>query len=295
MLSDAKKVDILWKKLFYVASDTDPINKDGMNETTDSGIILLGQQVWADSNKIPRVPPPESFGAVGVLTGTKAVTLKRDTTVVGNRGWYVVDSLGSRITNWIPPSMGQDYLVRLYLDSPTTGQKLNPLATNYEWIFDYSSGTLTFVNCVPPRVLSMTDTSLEKIYLEGYTYTGNIGGLVGINNTEYEISGTVFGPAIQNDLLMRFICATPITFPKNLIASQARCKARPLSFVNFGLYKNGIQFGVMIFAPAINFGSFRSNEVLFNPGDELDIFATDVSGDPTFGNCGWTLVAKQTV
>ena len=291
-ISDSKKIDILWKKLFYVAADTDPGNKDGANETTTSGIILLKSQLWNESNSIPATPPRVNTPPVGVQIGDYAIKLKRDTTVVGNRSWYAVNYRGDRLINWIPPSMGQDYHVRVYVGPVEYNVRLNSLATNNEWIFDYSSGTLTFVNCVPLSVLDMGVSAPDSLYLEGYTYTGSIGDLGG--SIEYEISGTVFGIATPGDILMKFVIATPLTFPKNLLASQARCAIRPNKFVNFGLFKNGVQFGTIVFAPESNFGTFKNTKTLFNSGDELLVIAQNTE-DLTFGNAGWTIVANQTV
>jgi hypothetical protein len=291
-ISDSKKIDILWKKLFYVAADTDPGNKDGTNETTTRGIILLKSQMWNDSNFIPATPPRVDTPPVGVKIGDYAIRLKRDDTVVGNRSWYAIDSYGNRIINWIPPSMGQDYQVRVYVGTVAYGVTLNPLLTNNEWIFDYSSGTLTFVNCVPLSVLDMGVSAPDNLFLEGYTYTGAIGDLGGV--VEYEISGTVFGVATPGDILMKFIIATPLTFSKNLLTSQARCAIRPTKFTSFGLFKNGVQFGTMTFAPASNFGTFKNPKTLFSSGDELLVIAQNTD-DLTFGNAGWTIVATQTV
>lgn len=296
MLSDAKKVDILWKKLFYTSADTDPSNKDGMNETTPSGLIVFNNRVWVEADKIPTIPPEQSSGVVLPHIGVSKIKLVRDKTVVGNRSWYLVDQAGKRLINWVPPSLGQDYQARVYLGTINNNISLNPLADTKEWVFDYSAGVLTFYNCVPVDILSLNEVSEFGLYLEGYQYVGKLGTTSDNGGTtpssgaiNYEIAGSIFGYYTANEIVMRFVVATPLIFSLNFPLSQARCAVPPTEITQFFISKNGSVFGKIIFEPGSTKGIFNGLLTTLLPGDELLVKAPHIE-DSTLQHVEWTLV-----
>jgi hypothetical protein len=307
MLSDTKKLDIIWKKLFYLAADTDPGNKDGVNETTPSGQILFGHNIWRDAFLIPRTPPSFDDNIVKCHVGIKAVKLLRDHTVVGSRSWYALDEDGQRLINWIPPSLGPDYLVKVRCGiSPLQSNSLNPLRTDNEWVFDYSSGTLTFFNCVPLEVQNISSNSRESLYLEGYKYIGELGNssdelpVSDASKIEYEIAGSCFGKPRAGDVVMRFVFTTNIRFRLGFPQSQARCNTLPQSQADFIMLKNRQPFAKMTFkaqpfetpiTEALHFATFQSISTTFRAKDELLVVAPVIQ-DSTLADIEWTLVGR---
>ena len=68
-ITDAKKVDYLWKKLGYGAAKTDTnAAKKAPNEAIASPLLLRGDKVWQQADTIPAVMPGSSSGVVTVYT-----------------------------------------------------------------------------------------------------------------------------------------------------------------------------------------------------------------------------------
>lgn len=298
-ISDTKKLDILWKKIFHGVTETDAANKDGLNEAIPTNILLLGHEVWSDSADIPIPPPAETTKIVRVLTGENAIELVRDVTATGNRAWIARDSQGNRVVDWIPPSIDPEYLVTVSVTDPATGAQLNPLSTNQEWVFDYIAGVLYFPVCVPLAVTAQT-----RLWIEGYQYIGTKGvgsggggtseGTV-VGSSEVQIAGSVFGKPPAATVVMRFVTATRMHFVENLVASQGRCTTLPTNKVEFQLFRNGSLFGKMVFNPDTStipdhYATFISLPVTFFPKDELLVISPDIQDD-TLANLEWTLVA----
>ena len=66
-ITDAKKVDYLWKKIGYGATKTDTnANKAAPNEAIASPLLLRGDKTWNQASSIPATMPGSSTGVVTV-------------------------------------------------------------------------------------------------------------------------------------------------------------------------------------------------------------------------------------
>jgi len=175
-ITDAKKVDYLWKKIGYGATKTDTnANKKAPNEAIASPLLLRGDKVWNQASLIPGTMPGSSAGVVTVYpTGTPDETTA-DGTSTANRTWK------TGLTDWIPPEFGSTYQVKIYIH--TSGDASNAAASgdqvfatgsgnNDEWFFDYQSGVVHFIGANLPNGISFTGKS---VYVSGARYTGTLG------------------------------------------------------------------------------------------------------------------------
>ena len=206
-ISDTKKLDLLWKKVGFGVTETDPLNKNGTNEVIPSNILVLNESIWADSASLTVDPPTDTNAYVQVCLGLFGVTLIRDETTVGYRAWIAEDTSGQRLGDWIPPSIGPDYAIRVYLGgtSSTGGILINPTVNNNEWVFDYQAGVLFFPSCVP---LNLQGT--QSLWVEGYRYIGAKGGTGGgggtgvytnVNPTPITVGGISAGSTFNNQTM----------------------------------------------------------------------------------------------
>ena len=175
-ITDAKKVDYLWKKVGYGATKTDTnAAKKAPNEAIASPLLLRGDKVWNQASLIPATMPGSSAGVVTVYpTGTPDETTN-DGTAAANRTWK------TGLTDWIPPEFGSTYQVKIYIH--TSGDASNAAASgdqvfatgsgnNDEWFFDYQSGVVHFIGANLPNGISFTGKS---VYVSGARYTGTLG------------------------------------------------------------------------------------------------------------------------
>ena len=175
-ITDAKKVDYLWKKVGYGATKTDTnAAKKAPNEAIASPLLLRGDKVWNQASLIPGTMPGSSAGVVTVYpTGTPDETTN-DGTATANRTWK------TGLTDWIPPEFGSTYQVKIYIH--TSGDASNAAASgdqvfatgsgnNDEWFFDYQSGVVHFIGANLPNGISFTGKS---VYVSGARYTGTLG------------------------------------------------------------------------------------------------------------------------
>jgi len=175
-ITDAKKVDYLWKKVGYGATKTDTnAAKKAPNEAIASPLLLRGDKVWNQASLIPATMPGSSAGVVTVYpTGTPDETTN-DGTAAANRTWK------TGLTDWIPPEFGSTYQVKIYIH--TSGDAGNAAASgdqvfatgsgnNDEWFFDYQSGVVHFIGANLPNGISFTGKS---VYVSGARYTGTLG------------------------------------------------------------------------------------------------------------------------
>ena len=175
-ISDSQKVDYLWKKLGYGRTKTDTnSNKAATNESIASPLLLLGSNVWSESDSIPAVLPGSSVGVVTVYGSTNPVECSSDITASSNRTWK------TNLTNWIPPEVGSTYLVKVYIHDEADGANAVANGTqvlgagsgnNDEWFFDYQSGVLNFIGNNLPNGINFTNKS---VYITGGRYTGATG------------------------------------------------------------------------------------------------------------------------
>ena len=175
-ITDAKKVDYLWKKLGYGATKTDTnAAKKAPNEAIASPLLLRGDNTWNQASNIPGTMPGSSSGVVTVYpTGTPDETTN-DGTSTANRTWK------TGLTDWIPPEVGSTYQVKVYIHTSSDASNAasggdQVFATGSgnddEWFFDYQSGVLHFIGANLPNGISFTGKS---VYISGARYTGQKG------------------------------------------------------------------------------------------------------------------------
>jgi len=175
-ITDAKKVDYLWKKVGYGATKTDTnAAKKAPNEAIASPLLLRGDKVWNQASLIPGTMPGSSAGVVTVYpTGTPDETTA-DGTSTANRTWK------TGLADWIPPEFGSTYQVKVYIHTSSdagnaAGSGDQVFATgsgnNDEWFFDYQSGVLHFIGANLPNGISFTGKS---VYISGARYSGTLG------------------------------------------------------------------------------------------------------------------------
>lgn len=170
-IADSQKVDLLWKKIGFnkVKTDTNE-NKKAPNESLVSEFIIKPSAIWSDAGSIPSTIPVTNSDVVVVYTETETA---EDTTATARRTWK------SGIINWIPPSFGSTYQIKVYVDSAGSS---NPASNGVqlfetgsgngdEWYFDYQSGVLHFIGDNLPSSV----TSGKSIFITGAKYNGNTG------------------------------------------------------------------------------------------------------------------------
>ena len=176
-ISDSQKVDLLWKKVGFGKVKTDSNdNKKAPNEAISSDFIIKANQIWTNASTIPSTMPSTSASPVTVYTDSTSNTVEttEDGTSSDNRTWK------TGLTNWIPPSFGATYQVKVYATttgsgSPQGGSQLFETGSGNDdqWYFDYSSGVLHFIGTNLPSAIG-TGTS-NVIYISGARYTGTTG------------------------------------------------------------------------------------------------------------------------
>lgn len=171
-ITDAKKVDYLWKKIGYGAAKTDTnANKLAPNEAIASPLLLRGENVWVEGNDIPGVLPGSSAGVVTVYPTSTPQECTQDLTATANRTWK------TGLTDWIPPEKGSTYQVKVYIHTSSDaagasgGDQVFATGSgnNDEWFFDYQAGTLHFIGTNLPNGISFTGKS---VYISGGRYSG---------------------------------------------------------------------------------------------------------------------------
>jgi hypothetical protein len=174
-ITDAKKVDYLWKKIGYGATKTDTnANKLAPNEAIASPLLLRGDKTWNQANLIPAVLPGSSSGVVTVYPTSNPNETTADATATANRTWK------TGLTDWIPPEFGSTYQAKVYIHTAgdaagaTGGTQVFATGSgnNDEWFFDYQSGVLHFIGANLPNGVDFTGKS---VYISGGRYTGTIG------------------------------------------------------------------------------------------------------------------------
>ena len=175
-ITDAKKVDYLWKKLGYGATKTDTnAAKKGPNEAIASPLLLRGDKVWNQANGIPATMPGSNAGVVTVYLTTAPDECTEDNTATASRSWK------TGLTDWVPPEFGSTYGVKVYIHTASNAGSAAGSGTrvyaagsgnNDEFFFDYQSGVLHFIGTNLPNGVSFSGKSA---YVSGARYTGTIG------------------------------------------------------------------------------------------------------------------------
>jgi len=181
-ISDTQKVDYLFKKVGYTLAKTDTSTaKSPANESIASPLITRGDYIWQQSNSIPTVIPSANSSVITIYSDALSDTIKAtvDSTATANRTWL------TGLTNWIDPSFGSTYQVKVYVVESATS---NPQTVGYQmsadgsgnndsWYFDYSSGVLNFPDTNLPYYANGLAVSFtgKSIFVSGARYTGATG------------------------------------------------------------------------------------------------------------------------
>ena len=175
-ITDAKKVDYLWKKLGYGATKTDTnAAKGGPNEAIASPLLLRGDKVWNQANGITAIMPGSNTDVVTVYLTTAPDECTEDNTATASRSWK------TGLTDWIPPEFGSTYGVKVYIHTAgnagtaaASGTRVYAAGSgnNDEFFFDYQSGVLHFIGTNLPNGVSFSGKSC---YVSGARYSGTLG------------------------------------------------------------------------------------------------------------------------
>ena len=175
-ITDAKKVDYLWKKIGYGATKTDTnAIKKAPNEAIASPLLLNGANTWNEANLIPATLPASSAGVVEVYPTSNPIETTADGTATANRTWKTGE------IDWIPPEIGSTYQVKVYIhtssdagNAAASGDQVFATGSGNddEWFFDYQSGVLPFIGTNLPNGINFTGKS---VYIAGGRYTGQKG------------------------------------------------------------------------------------------------------------------------
>ena len=184
--SQEQKVDFLLKKIGYVASKTgiaedesslSGTKKAPFGEAIPSPLVIPSTSIWSDSSEIPASPPGATSTTVQVYSTSSSKQLTYDGTVSGNRTFIARSTAGNQTASidgdWIDPSFGADYIIKVYKGDPNSGGVQLSAAgagSNDTWFFDYSSGVLNFNGTQVP-----TGITTNNVYVVGYRYIGGKG------------------------------------------------------------------------------------------------------------------------
>ena len=229
-ITDAKKVDYLWKKVGYGATKTDTnAAKKAPNEAIASPLLIRGDKTWNQASQIPATKPGSSAGVVTCYNTSGPDETTNDGTAAANRTWK------TGLTDWIPPEFGSTYQVKVYIH--TAGDASNAASggdqvfatgsgNNDEWFFDYQSGVLHFIGSNLPNGISFTGKS---VYISGARYTGTIGLQNNTANTgDITFNGSTISAPSNADLTFDnsgtgsyiFEGTTSLTVPKGTTAQR---------------------------------------------------------------------------
>lgn len=182
-MSDAQKLDYLWKKIGYgVAKTADSASKEAFNESIASPLLYRGDLIWTQSGDVPATPPASTTSLVQVYKDgggagySPTVECTEDLTAPDNQTWL------TQLANWIPTQFGDNYLVQVYvaasgvINPQTVGTKLFAAGSGNDdtWFFDYQAGLLNFNGANIPSQIA-TGVVGKSIYIVGYRYVGEYG------------------------------------------------------------------------------------------------------------------------
>ena len=229
-ITDAKKVDYLFKKIGFGATKTDTnAAKKGPNEAIASPLLLRGDKVLNQANLIPATKPGSSAGVVTCYNTDAPQETTADGTATANRTWK------TGLTDWIPPEFGSTYQVKVYIHTAgdagnAEGSGDQVFATgsgnNDEWFFDYQSGVLHFIGANLPNGISFSGKS---VYISGARYTGTIGIQNSVANTgDITFVGSTISAPSNADMTFDnsgtgsyiFEGTTSVTLPKGTTAQR---------------------------------------------------------------------------
>jgi hypothetical protein len=176
-ISDAQKVDYLFKKLGFGVAKTDTsTNKSPANESISSPLLIRGDSMYISADQITSTPTLLTGNVAGIVsvyrdTLSSSVQATNDGTAATNRTWK------TNLTDWIGPEFGAGYAVKVYTGSggsSSTAATLTALpvdgsGNNDSWFFDYQSGVLNFADTNVPSTIG------AQIWVVGARYVGGKG------------------------------------------------------------------------------------------------------------------------
>ena len=184
-ISQNQIVDYLNKKVGYGVAKTDLYTaKQPYNESIASPLLVPGATVLQQDYAIPNVSSAPSANTV--LNGSTIVSVYNTSTSAVVQGTALSESetnetWSTGIVNWIPPSFGSGYQLKIYAGPPgaTVAQVANftnlPVAgsgASDSWFFDYQSGVLNFADTIVPTAAANVS---NVVYFMGAVYTGTLG------------------------------------------------------------------------------------------------------------------------
>ena len=282
-ITDAKKVDYLWKKLGYGVTKTDTnAAKKAPNEAIASPLLINGANTWNQASSIPGTMPASSAGVVTVFPTTSPDETVNDGTATANRTWK------TELTDWIPPEFGSTYQVKVYIHTSSDAGNAASGGTQVfatgsgnddEWFFDYQSGVLHFIGANLPNGVSFTGKS---VYISGARYTGQVGlQNVGGNTGDISFDGNQIQSSSNADIQFtaggtggyQFDGNTGLTVP---VGTTAQRPSAELGIIRFnsttGKYEGSTDGSTFV--------SFKTDE----PGSTItkDVFTTSDASTTDF-------------
>jgi hypothetical protein len=244
-ITDAKKVDYLWKKIGYGVAKTDTnANKKAPNESIASPLLINGANAWNRADLIPTVLPGSTTGVVTVYpTSTPTECTVDNTTVEAYRTWK------TNLIDWIPPEFGSTYQVKVYIHTASDAANAAASGTqvfatgsgnNDEWFFDYQAGTIHFIGTNLPYGVDFTGKS---VYIAGGRYSGSKGLQNLISEIDPTGNFTFSGSTINQDVTdadftmtsagsgsFTFSSTTAVNLPSGTTAQRPTATAGMLRF-----------------------------------------------------------------
>ena len=182
-ISSTQITDYLYKKVGFGVTKTDTSTaKYPFNESIASPLLTPGQYVWQQDYAIPVVTSAPSANTV--VNGQTIVSVYNASTSAVVQASALTESITNEtwstgITNWIPPSFGSGYQLKLYAGPSGASAATAVQYTNLpvggvnsdSWFFDYQSGIINFADTNVPSAV----TGANVVYVLGAVYTGSLG------------------------------------------------------------------------------------------------------------------------
>ena len=196
-VTDAQKVDYLWKKVGFGVAKTDTSAiKSASNEANASPLLIRGDTLWVNSDLIPATAPSANSSIVRVYSGTTAIQMVNDATSSTNRTWV------TNLSDWISSEFGSTYQPRLWAapaataNAAATGTRLFPDGSGNAdaWFFDPQAGLINFDDTNVP-----TAVAGNVVFIEGYRYIG-LRGVSNISSSNFLDNITINTTTISTDI-----------------------------------------------------------------------------------------------
>jgi len=234
-ISSTQITDYLFKKVGYSVAKTDTSTaKYPFNESIASPLLTPGRYVWQQDYYIPTVTSAPTSNTV--VNGSTIVTVYNASTSTVVQATALSESVSQEtwstgITNWIPPSFGSGYQLKLYAGPP--GASAATVAANFtqlpvagsgandSWFFDYQAGIVNFADTSVPAAAANVS---NVVYAMGAVYTGTLGvtnygnlTVSGISISGNTISGNASGITIASNTSVGNLSVDSISPYKNAV------------------------------------------------------------------------------